>query len=241
MTPKTLHRLREYSLHKWPNEAVALLSYNKKNGEEEIIFCENVARDKRRYFAIDDNIYIKELLKDNYIIIFHSHCYNKPNYKLDNFSPDDIEKSEECGWPFLMFNSSTDKWNYYEPESRSIVDLLNRPFVKGVWSCYTLVKDYYKINYNIDLNYYFSPDDIKEFDLFDKHFQEEGFEEISLEKIEKGSLILFKIGRSKFSNHIAVYLGDNTFLHHPLNKLSRYEILNHKYIKRINKILKYNG
>lgn len=244
MNDKIFPRLKEYALNKWPNEAVAILTFDKITGESNIIFCENVARNKKTTFAIKDNIYLKEKLQENkHLIIFHSHCDTSFNKKINNFSEEDIKKSEESGHQFLLYNTSTDYWNFYEPKTYEPPPLLQRPFVQGLWNCYTLGKDYFKIKKNIILDYFFLPEnaDVYNFDTIDKNFYNQNFSEVNFDDIKEGCCLLFKIGnKTRYSNHIGLYVGENKFIHHSINKLSMNQQLNNSYINRIHKILKYN-
>lgn len=243
MNPEIKKHIKKYADSKFPYESCGLLVINKSNGEWKFIECENVARDKLKKFAIEDSKFLAAL-KEGEVIIFHSHFSYETDEKINNFSEEDINISEETCIPFLLYTSNN-KWNYYEPSEYEPFNLYERPFLLGFWDCYTFVRDYFKIHgknskirFVNDTDYHYG---LKDFD--DIGYGE--FFEVNLQDIQVGDVIIFKI-KSDCPNHLGVYFGNNEFWHHsmPMGNYQSYpkkDILNSKYIKFIHKIVRYNG
>jgi cell wall-associated NlpC family hydrolase len=102
------------------------------------------------------------------------------------------------------------------------VPLIGRSFSHGVLDCYTLVKDYYKRELNIELQNYFHQNDWweKGENLYVDNFKDQGFIEINDKNdIQKYDAFLIKL-LSSVSNHAAIYIGGDTILHHVYGRLS---------------------
>ena len=92
----------------------------------------------------------------------------------------------------------------------------NRPFRHGVTDCYSLGRDWYRLNRNILL-----PDFPREWDwwiagldLYRAGFEQMGFREIDPADARPGDALLYRI-RSDVPNHAAVLLENGWMLHHP--------------------------
>lgn len=122
-------------------------------------------------------------------------------------------------------------------------DYENRPFIHGLFDCYTLVRDYYKRNFNI-----FLPTNIqrdwewwqKGENLYLENAKDCSFEEA--QDIKKHDVLLMKIN-SPVPNHAAIYIGDGKILHHMSGRFSTTQDLTFSYKQKIsviyrNKLLK---
>ena len=109
--------------------------------------------------------------------------------------------------------------------------LLGRKFDHGVTDCYSLVRDFYKDNFEVDLTDYARPDDwwISGQDLYVDNFEKEGFYTINCNPRDYrvGDCFLISIPDPRApkgvtpSNHVAIYVGDNMVIHHLLGRESR--------------------
>jgi hypothetical protein len=122
-------------------------------------------------------------------------------------------------------------------------ELENRPFLHGLFDCYTLIRDYYKRNFDLYL-----PTNIQRNwewwaqgeNLYVDNAKDYSFEEVS--DIQKHDVLIMKIG-SSMPNHGAVYLGEGKILHHLAGRFSTIQDLTLSYKQKIaviyrNKILK---
>ena len=140
-----------------------------------------------------------------------------------------------------IVNPITEKWSVTIPEGFEL-PYEGRKFVHGVVDCYSLVRDYYKKEFDIHLNDYYRRDRWWDTDLnlYIDNYAKEGFKEISLKEIEKGCLILINLESNK-TNHAAIYLGDHKILHHVQGRLSGIDTYGGYYLINTSRVLKHEN
>jgi len=112
----------------------------------------------------------------------------------------------------------------------------NRPFLHGLFDCYTLVRDYYKNNFGIYL-----PTNIQRNwewwnsgeNLYLENAKKSSFEEVN--DIKKHDVLIIKIS-SPVPNHAAIYLGANKILHHMAGRFSTIQDLTFSFKQKISVI-----
>lgn len=107
--------------------------------------------------------------------------------------------------------------------------LVGRDYIPGEVHCYSLVRDFYAHNFDIHFRNYVIPHnyDARQFDLIEKTFEREGTFKVAdwnIRKLNPGDIMAVCV-RSARPNHLCLYVGDNTILHHPYGALSRTEML----------------
>jgi proteasome lid subunit RPN8/RPN11 len=234
-------KVKEHALKDAPNEACGFICVNYL-GQVTVLPCENLAKNKKGRFSIHPKMNAEAEKLGHIAAFYHSHASEFLDPAADKFSIEDIDTSFESAIPALLYVHPHDTWHYSQPMTYKPAELLGRPFVWGVWDCYTLVKDYYKIHKGVQLGHYFPPDNANLSSDFgyEGHISQENFREIPLEELQKDDVILLKI-HSQFINHCLVYTGDNNFIHQPANKISSAGMLDDRYFKYISKVLRYNG
>ena len=108
-------------------------------------------------------------------------------------------------------------------------ELLDRPFSLGTNDCFALAREFYKINFGIEVTDYARPQDWSsgELDLIRMLYEREGFEMITdwrVDDLRPGDVMAMCIG-DRNPNHLAVVVDDGQILHHLTNHLSRTELL----------------
>lgn len=99
-------------------------------------------------------------------------------------------------------------------------NLENRPFLHGVFDCYTLIRDYYKKEFNVYL-----PTNIQRNwewwlqgeNLYLDNAKYYDFAEVT--EVQKHDVLVMKVA-SSVPNHGAIYLGDGKILHHMAGRFS---------------------
>lgn len=116
--------------------------------------------------------------------------------------------------PFVLIGSSKDISEAYLPERYTERHpYVNRPFLHGIFDCYTLVRDYYRREFglwlpaNIQRTYgWWEQGDNLYVDGAPKY----AF--VNASDVKRHDLIVMKLG--PVPNHGAIYLGDGNILHH---------------------------
>lgn len=106
-------------------------------------------------------------------------------------------------------------------------NLIGRPFKWGTTDCMSLVLDFYKQNFGIEIRNYARPTnwDPDKLDLMRLLPQREGFTtltEYAPADLRPGDVLCVATGSSAPA-HFAVYLGDNKLLHHRWGQFSNEE------------------
>lgn len=108
--------------------------------------------------------------------------------------------------------------------------LIGRPFAWGVTDCAALLRQFYLDNYSIELTDYARPTywDSNTIDIIRAIYEREGFtmiprDEMKAKDLRVGDIACVAVG-SPVPNHFAIYVGDNTIVHHKANTFSSSEL-----------------
>lgn len=217
-----------------PRESVGLVCVVK--GRNRYFPCRNMAEASEEQFVLDPDDYISCSEKGEIIAVIHSH----PN---SNHAPSQADRvaCEKSGHPWFIVNPITELWGYCEPEGFEL-EYIGREFNHGVVDCYTLVRDYYKREFDIELTDYHRDDKWweKGQNLYVDNFEKEGFKEIPQESLEPGDLIFMNL-EAEVANHAAIYLGDMVLLHHVHGRLSSRDVYGGYYHKTTAKCLRHES
>jgi proteasome lid subunit RPN8/RPN11 len=102
---------------------------------------------------------------------------------------------------------------------RYIPPLKGREFVHREWDCFTYIRDYYEVKYNIHIPEFKYEDDWWEHgkDLYRDNVLKCGF--VPVIDFKEGDLLLMRV-RCDVDNHAAIYIGDSRIAHHVIHRLS---------------------
>ena len=197
-----------------PKEAVGLLLNVK--GKQRYYPCQNLAITNHQEFILNPEDYVKADNLGEIIGIFHSHPITPPTP-----SQADRISCEHSNLPWYIVNPKTEQWAELKPEGYK-PELCGRPWVWGITDCWSLVRDWYKQEKNIELIDYersITPQEFLENPLFEKYAKDTGFRELGNEEPPKvGDVLLMSIMHPTL-NHVAIFLGDMV-LHHLADRLS---------------------
>ena len=218
----------EYLLSKYPEEGCGIIQNRK--GKLRWIPSTNMAENPEEHFIINENDYLKATLTGDIHAIVHSH----PNASAE-LSEADKKASDHLGVPYIVYSIPEGKKVEYIPERKT---LIGRDYDFGKNDCYTLARDYYKQELNLDLPIQDFEDDWWDLGLnyFDDLFEKFGFREVQDPKIGDG--ILFKV-YCNVPNHCGIYLGEDVFLHHAINRISCRENLYPFWGKHVSRYVRY--
>ena len=216
-----------------PRESVGVLIVIK--GKEQYYPCNNLSTYSQQCFILDPEDYVKADALGEITAIVHSHPITPP-------SPSQADKvsCEQRGLKWHIVNPKTETWGYCEPTGYK-PPLIGRQWVWGVTDCWSLVRDYYKEQHNIQLLDYqrpITPQDFLDNPLFEQYAERTGFKELNKnEKLQKGDVLLMSILHPTL-NHVAIFLGDE-ILHHLADRLSTREPYNEWLLKCTGKRYRY--
>ena len=197
-----------------PKEAVGLVLNIR--GKLKYYPCNNLAITDHQCFILDPEDYLKADNAGDIVGIFHSHPINPP-------TPSQADKvsCEASGLPWYIVNPTSEEWSYLEPCGYE-PPLLGRQWVWGVTDCWSLVRDWYKENKNINLRDWKRPLTPQEFNdkpLFEQCADDTNFRELqNNERLEDGDVLLMSIMYPTL-NHVALFFQGDV-IHHLTDRLS---------------------
>lgn len=106
-------------------------------------------------------------------------------------------------------------------------DLLGQPFDFGTHDCFALGRRYFRETFDIEVPDYARPHDwdADKLNLIELCYEHAGFEKVTRWKakdLRPGDVLCMAVGSAN-PNHFAIYVGDNTMVHHLANRLSTAE------------------
>ena len=197
-----------------PKESVGLLLNIK--GKERYYPCNNLSMSSYQCFILDPEDYVRADNTGEITAIIHSHPATPPTP-----SQADLVGCENSNLPWHIVNPKTEQWGYCEPNGYK-APLLGREWVWGVTDCWSLVRDWYREEKQIELKDYqrsMTPEEFLKNPLFEEYATQTGFRELEPnEKLQEGDVLLMSILHPTL-NHVAIFLGDMV-LHHLADRLS---------------------
>ena len=196
--------------------------------------CHNTAANCITDFDIDINDHITCERLGRIIGVYHSH----PNGPAA-FSPADIQSSEELELPFYLYDVKSQTWLNHVPSTYSPA-MEGRRFVWGFEDCYETCRHHYR-KLGIRLGDYDRDDTFDETDsnAILENLWKEGFELLPpTTPVQPNDALLFKIGPGN-PRHLAVFLGNQRMLHHPLGMLSHIDFLTGTWLRRLKHVIRY--
>lgn len=172
----------------------------------------------------NDNFRMKEYYqvtanRDDVIALFHSHTNGESNPTLADMH---FQKSTAMPWCVAVLNDKGATTDFFSWGGDAIPPLLGREYRSGSMDCFSIIRDAYKLWYNVDL---------PEFPR-DKDFVEKGqniyldnygyaqFKLITPEKLMPGDVVVGSVGGRGIINHGAIVLNDREIIHHLSGHLS---------------------
>lgn len=234
------NKIYEEAVKNYPNEACGLIvQTTSKNCD--FFPCKNVAQDPENHFVMDAQDQINAEQKGKVLAVWHSHV-NQSNEASDA----DKSGCEITKLPWLITSISQNfnpelkgdfrisDFNLLEP-SGFVMPYVGRPYLFGVFDCWTLCMDYLKNEFGVNLPY-IPTIHIDDWWTKNRNVLIEGAELYNLVRLpvdsdfQKGD-ILFMQMECVVPNHCAMYIGDNTILHHVYNRLSMHSVYGGMYKK----------
>lgn len=178
--------------------------------------CANTADDKGQQFRLTSycqRLVASALRDGKSVTIYHSH----PEGQSQDFSTTDIRGLDELGAKGLLIVLPHCNVKEYDPAA--IAPYEGRPWITSHQNCYTLVRDWYTQEFDISLGRYYLEAEGDNFDTgwddFEKHFQTEGFVDITDGSQQFGDVLAFRMPGAQNVSHVAIRLHpeSNQILH----------------------------
>ena len=219
-----------------PDESCGLVAIIK--GEQKYWPCKNLSKQNFDYFILDPEDYADCEDHGEIVGLVHSHPHGSAN-------PSDTDKAgcEFSGLEWHIYSLEMKSWHSFKPSGWTPDNLIGRQWAWGIQDCWSLICDYYKEKLSIDIKKWPRPKTIKDFaenPYFEKVLLGSGFKEVELEDIKENDVLLMEGAYQKL-NHVALYIGDQTILHHVIGKLSCREIYDLEYLQITKKVFRYDS
>lgn len=242
-----LAAIAKHAVADYPNEACGLLIVRK--GRQKYIPCRNIHPEPAEAFVIspEDRADAEDI--GEIVAVIHTH----PNASPEPSQADRVQ-CEAWSVPWYIFNVHSEAGQvhiggctYTEP-CGYIAPLVGRKFYFGVLDCYTLIRDYYKMTYDLLLPDFEREDGFwrKGQELYLENFRKAGFEQVIDGSLQPGDGVLMQIRDAgspncEVTNHAGIYLGDDWILHHLMGRLSSRDVYSGHYHQCTRMIVRHKG
>jgi len=212
-----LEDIKSHFESEYPREACGVLGIVR--GKMKWFPCRNIALSKND-FVMHPKDYLQVNLTSDVLAIVHSHpdSSNEP-------SENDINYCNALGIPYYIFSYPDMDLNILQPKV-STKPLIGREYKFGVFDCFEAARDCLRVNFDIH---------IPNREPFEDDWWKKGLDYFCIEKLNSwgfkevteptpGDLLVFAVD-SSVGNHCGIYLGNDCFFHHAVNRLSCRESL----------------
>lgn len=199
--------MKEYLISCLPFEGCGVI----KDGQ--FLPIRNIADNPTNDFRLDES-----QLPNQYETIVHSHPSG-----LAEPSKEDMENQIKSGVPWMIIPIKNGICQTILWLGKENNELIGRPFIHGIFDCYSLIRDYYRAVRKITIpefpreNNWWS----KGQNLYVDNFEKAGFRKLAEKEEPQEHDVFLTNVRSKVLNHGGIYLGKGLILHHLANSISR--------------------
>ncbi|MGU4696866.1 C40 family peptidase [Burkholderia cepacia] len=243
MKKATLDAIRSHAVRAYPHECCGLVIVER--GRERYVECSNAATGSD-HFVLPADEYAAAEDRGAVVAVVHSH----PDSPAEPSEADRVAcEASGVAWHVVEVRRGDD--GVVRPGAIETIEpvgfqvpLVGRSFAHGVLDCYTLVRDWYRVEHEIVLPDFPRRDAWWEAgeDLYMQHYHAAGFVALQgMEPVpERGDVILMQV-RAPVPNHAGIYLGDGTMLHHLYDKLSSRDVYGGYWREVTRLILRFEG
>ncbi|WP_340619614.1 C40 family peptidase [Xenorhabdus siamensis] len=215
MRPHITQSILNHAKAEYPNECCGLVIQNGR--KQQYIPCRNTAPSPTEQFSIHPADYANAEETGTVVAIVHSHpdATTQPSQL-------DIAQCDLSQIPWVIVSWPEGDMRTIMP-TEGVKPLLGRPFVHGIWDCYAIVRDWYKLEWMLELPDFERADGwwSRGENLYMKQYAVAGFVACRGE-LQTGDVLIMQVQASE-PNHAGVYLGDGLMLHHLYGQLSKRE------------------
>jgi len=234
MITEFLKEIENHFSNNFPYEACGVLAIRK--GKLNWIPCKNIAEEADN-FIMDSTEYLNIYKTADIVGIVHNH----PN-GTSEASETDRENCNTLGIPYYIFSYPGMDLTVLKPK-QDFTELYGREYKFGVYDCFEAMRDYLSTqSINIPARIPFEDDWFnKDLDYFcPKVIKKWGGKEVNIKNIQKNDVLTFKV-RAEVANHCGVFLGNDIFYHHAVDRLSCRESLYPFWVQYIDRVYRYEA
>ncbi len=196
-----------------------------------VVRVANEASDKRNEFVIGAASYAK--YDEDIAGVWHSHL------ELAGFSQLDQQVLSADVLPWAVYCLSDD--SFYECDPTTVAPFEGRPFVFGVYDCYSLITDYLR-DKKVELPSWprgaWGEWNTPAFSPFDDEWKNFG-KPVKAGPYQAGDMLLLNLGDyPSHTDHVGVFINANQFLHHPSQGVSRLQTFGGYWKRRLNWVIR---
>ncbi len=243
LTENIKSNIKTHALKYKDKEVCGFLYFDKLKKEVSTFPAINKSSRPNVHFSIDPVSYLEVNNLGDILAVYHSHPV-----KVSEFSLLDKINAENQKIKSILYCTPEDEFYEYEPKGYK-PSYFGRQFELGKTDCYSIIKEYYKQELNIELpeihrNYNWETENPN---LYDSTYPKWSFVKImdgpikETNDIKKNDLIFFKRIDKKHTFHAAIYLGDGNMLHHPIDNYSRIEEYDKLHKRLTNYIIRHKN
>lgn len=239
--------IAEHAIAEYPRECVGVIVLD--HGQERYVACANRAATPTEQFVLAAEDFARAEDIGDIVALVHSHPGGRAH-------PSDADRAMcECSgvprWIIVSLGVQAsgvvdiDAWCEFGP-SGFVAPLIGRAFVHGVHDCYSIVRDWYRLERSIDLPDFERRDDWWDdgrSSLYLANYRAAGFVDVGCDaELVVGDVLLMQIrSRNGVPNHAGIYLGDGRFLHHMHGRLSGRAVWGGMWLQCLRTVLRYRG
>lgn len=216
-TNDVLQASKKHAEAEFPKESVGFVVDN------EYVPVKNSHKDPEHHFKVSPTVIAKYGNKIQAIIHSHNVTVNPETGKpVHDPFPSYNDMVTQISWniPFgiqLINDAGSGNILWWGYEDKDIPPLEGRPYIHGVYDCFSLLRDYFRVECNIHLpdfprhDSWWDRDDCPN-NLYLDHVEQYAYK-IDVKDLQQHDVVLLCI-RSKVPNHAVVYEGGDVGIHH---------------------------
>lgn len=232
---KPIHKAFKYGLKSKLSEVCGIFVFNDYYSDYNFIELENLNTVDPHKFLSDNKFFYRHYLNNRIISLFHTHL-------IDSSDLSDIDKSisNSLSLPSYVFSLSSKSSNLYYPSSYKPRPLKNRIFIPFFQDCVSYVKDFYLLNFKINLSNYIFNWARSLNDSNDRLIKEveKYFFEVNINDRKYGDLVVFYPDISQY-HHLGVIDHNGYLLHHPITSMPSRQLFTDSLINKVYKTYRY--
>ncbi|WP_409362264.1 C40 family peptidase [Burkholderia cenocepacia] len=220
--------IEAHAIEAYPNEACGLVVLPDGGGSLAYLRCANTADDPLKNFRISGEDYISAESAGRVEAVVHSH----PGGRAVP-SKADRTMAEAAGvslWIIVSVGVQVDgsigveAWGSFSPDGY-MAPLTGREFVHGVHDCYSIVRDWYKVERGVTLPDFPRTDgwwNDGTSSLYLDNYRAAGFANVGKDAtlIPGDVMLMTVLSQNNEPNHSGVYVGGGRMIHHMAGRLS---------------------